>query len=160
MGCLIVIVLGAISAALIFSFGYADWLLITLGLIWIVSIILSLLKGHQGFGGRGNTDAQIVIAALFIATAVILPDFVSRKHCDQARKALSALAEAEEKYRAEHKTYTARLDILNLTTSPNVQIDLTKADEKSFTASASHRTCNKEGSPEIFIWDSSRGGLQ
>jgi hypothetical protein len=162
MGCLFVIVAGGVSAAMLFFFGYDDWVLIVLGLLWLASLAISVLNGHQGFGGRGNTDAQIVIAGLFIAAAITLPNYVNKKHCDQAKTALAELAGAEEKYRAEHKTYTAVLSLLNLSSNPNIQLEVNKADEKSFAASSSHGLCNKEkgGTPEIFIWDSSRKGLQ
>lgn len=161
MGCLFVLVLGGISAATIFFFGYPDWLLIVLGLLWLASLVFSALRGHIGFGGHGNTDLQIVIAGLFIASVIILPGYTAQKHCDQARTALGELAEAEQKYFSGHKTYNIGLDALNLTPDPNIQISVSKADEHSFVASASHRLCNrKDGAPEIFVWDSSRGGLQ
>lgn len=161
MGCLFVIVAGGTSAAMLFFFGYHDWVLIILSLLWLASLGISILNGHQGFGGRGNTDAQIVIAGLFIAAAIALPNYVNKKHCDQAKMALAELAEAEEKYRAEHKIYTATINLLNLSSNPNIQLEVTKADEQSFAASSSHRLCNKEKgeTPEIFIWDSSRGGF-
>lgn len=162
MGCLFVIVLGGLSAVMIFFFGYTDWVLIVLGLLWLASIVVSALRGHVGFGGRGNTDLQVVIAALLLATLVTFPDYLAQKHCDQARTALTELAEAQAKYFAARKTYTTGLDHLSLTPDPNIQIKMIVANEKSFIASASHRLCDKDkdGAPEILIWDSSRGGLQ
>lgn len=161
MGCLLVIVLGGITAALIFAFGYPGWVWIVLGLLWFAALVVSLLRGHQGFGGRGNTDAQIVIAALFIAVAIVLPDYTAKRHCDQARTTLMRLAEAEKEYLAGHKTYAAGIDALNLTLDPNVTVAVTRADERSFIASASHRLCfNEQGAPAVFTWDSARGGLQ
>lgn len=162
MGCLLVIVLGAATAALIFAFGYPGWVLILLGLLWLAALVFSLLRGHQGFGGRGNTDLQIVIAGLFLAAVVILPDFVAQKHCEQARSALAQLAEAEKRYLAEHRIYAAAVDALKLTLDPNVTLTITSADERSFVASASHRLCLDEPakSPVVFTWDSARGGPQ
>lgn len=161
MGCLLVLVLGGVSAAAIYFFGYPDWLLILLGLLWLASLVFSVLRGHIGFGGHGNTDLQIVVAGLFIAVAIILPGYTAQKHCDQARTALEELAEAEARYFAAHKTYRLGLDALNLASDPNIQISVSTADEHSFVASASHRLCNKkDGAPKVFVWDSSRGGLQ
>lgn len=161
MGCLLVIVLGTATAALIFAFGYPGWVWILLGVLWLAALVVSLLRGHQGFGGHGNTDLQIVIAGLFLAAVIMLPDFVAHKHCDQARAALAQLAEAEKEYLAGHETYAARLDALNLTLDPNVTLTITGADERSFVASASHRLClNDDKSPAVFSWDSARDGLQ
>lgn len=162
MGCLLVLVLGAASAAMTFFFGYHDWVLIVLGLLWLASLVVSALRGHIGFGGRGNTDLQIVIAGLFIAGLIVLPNYTAQKHCDQARTALTELAAAEAKYFAGHKTYSAELSQLSLTANPNIQIRMLSADAQSFSASASHRLCtkDKEGMPEVFVWDSSKGGLQ
>jgi Tfp pilus assembly protein PilE len=162
MGCLFVIVLGGASAAMILLFGYHDWVLIVLGLLWLAALVASILRGHVGFGGHGNTDLQIVIAGLFIAAAIVLPRYAAQKHCDQAKIALSELAHAENKYFAEHKAYTATLNLLNLTPDPNIQISVSKADAQSFTASASHSLCTRkaDGALEVFMWDSSRGALQ
>lgn len=159
MGCLMVIVLGGVSAAMVFFFGYHDWVLIVLGLLWLASLVVSALRGHIGFGGKGNTDLQLVIAALFIAGLIALPNYVAQKHCDQARAALTELAEAEAKYFAGHKTYTTALNLLNLMPKPNIQVSVSKADAQSFSAVASHSLCTKDGTPQIFIWDSSQGGL-
>ena len=161
MGCLFVIVLGAVSAASIYLFGYHDWVLIALGLLWLAALVVSLLRGHVGFG-HGNTDLQIVIAGLFIAIAIVLPDYTAQKPCKQAKTALRHLAEAEDQYFAEHKTYITTLNVLKLTLNPDVQIRIIKADEQAFAASASHRLCIKEkdGAPEVYMWDSSHGGLQ
>jgi hypothetical protein len=162
MGCLFVIVLGSLSAALTYFFGYPEWLMIALGVLWLASLVVSALHGHMGFGGKGNTDLQIAFTGMFLAVAIILPNYAAQKHCDQARTALKELAQAEQEYFSAHKIYTSTLDLLKLTLDPNIQINVTKADEKSFTASASHNQCLKqpEKTPEIFIWDSSRGGLQ
>lgn len=162
MGCLFVIVLGGASAAMIFLFGYHEWVLIVLGLLWLASLVASVLGGHVGFGGHGNTDLQIVVAGLFIAAAIVLPNYAAQKHCDQAKTALTELAQAENKYFAEHKAYTPALNLLSLAPDPNIQISVSKADAQSFTASASHSLCTKkkDGAPEVFTWESSRGGLQ
>ncbi len=50
MGCLFVIVLAGISAALPFFFGYPFWVLIVLGSLWLAVVIFSAIFGHRGFG--------------------------------------------------------------------------------------------------------------
>ena len=159
MGCLFVIILGGATAALTFFFGYQGWLLAGLCLAWLAAIIHAVLTGHHGFGGRGNTDAQILIAGLFIAGAVILPDYIAQQHCDQAQAALNELSEKEAEYFANHKTFTAEISLLGLTPDPNIRIGVPRADAHSFTASASHRLCTgKDGAPEIFTLDSAQNG--
>lgn len=162
MGCLFVIVMWAVSAAMIYFFGYPEWVLITLGLLWLASLVFSLISGHTGFGGQGNTDAQIVIAGMFITAGIILPLYSDTKPCNQARTALGKLAAAENGYFAEHKAYIGDLNLLHLKQNPEVQLKVLKADEKSFTASASHNLClnEKDGKPDIFMWDSAQGGPQ
>ena len=162
MGCLFVIVLGVVSAAAIYFLGYAKWVIFILGLLWLVSMIASALLGHVGFGGKGNTDLQIVIAGLFITAAIILPNYVNKQHCDQAKTSLQDLAAAESSYFAGHNTYATELDTLQLTPDPNVQVMVIRADGESFTASASHRLCDndKDGAAEVFTWESAQGGLQ
>jgi hypothetical protein len=159
MGCLFVLILGGVSAAMIFFFGYPDWLLIVLGLLWLASLVVTALQGHMGFGGHGNTDLQIVIAGLFITAALVVPNYTNQKNCAQPKTALNELAKSEAAYFALHKTYTDDLSLLNLTPDPNIQVKVIKADEKSFTASASHRLCtNKQDrTPVEFTWDSSHG---
>lgn len=162
MGCLLVLILGGVSTAMIFFFGYPDWLMYVLGLLWLVSLLFSALRGHMGFGGQGNTDLQIVITGLFIAVLMISPKYAAQKHCDLAKSSLRELAEAEGKYFAGHGTYTDRLNSLSLTQDPNIQIRVNKADGQSFIAAASHNACINENDrmPVVFVWDSSRGGLQ
>ncbi len=161
MGCLFVILLGALSAAAFYFIGYPDWLLTALGLLWLAAVVFSALRGHVGFGGHGNTDLQIVLAGVFIAAAIVLPKYAAQKHCDEAKMALRELAQAEVQYFAAHKTYTADLAPLKLAPDPNIQVGVTRADERSFSATASHRLCSKkDDSPELFVWDSSRGGMQ
>lgn len=161
MGCLFVILLGALSAAAFHFIGYPDWLLIALGLLWLAALVFSALRGHVGFGGHGNTDLQIVLVGMFIAAAIILPKYAAQKHCDQAKAALRELAQAEAQYFATHKAYTADLASLKLASDPNIQVSVTRADERSFNATASHQLCSKkDGSPELFVWDSSREGMQ
>ena len=76
--------------------------------------------------------------------------------------ALTKLADAENKYFAEHKTFTNDLHVLRLALKPEVNISILKADEQSFIASASHKSCDKDndGKPDVLMWDSARGGLQ
>ena len=162
MGCLFVIILTGASTALIYLFGYSFGVMVILGLLWLLALVVSALSGHHGFGGHGNTDLQIVIAGLAITAAIIVPYYNAQKPCEQAKMALSKIADAEKKYFSKHKVYATELSFLDLAQNPEVNIMIPKADERSFIAAASHRSCNsdKNGTPNVFIWDSAKGGLQ
>lgn len=162
MGCLFVLVLAGVSAAVIFLFGYSNVAMIVLGLLWLAAAVYSAIFGHRGFGGKGNTDLNIVTAGMFIAAAIIIPQREAQKPCNQARAAMTKLADAENKYFSEHKTFTNELQLLRLTLKPEINISIFKADEQSFIAAASHRLCDKDndGEPDVLMWDSARGGLQ
>lgn len=73
-----------------------------------------------------------------------------------------AFAVAENKYFSEHKTFTTSLNFLNPMQNPEVSLTILKADEQSFVAAASHRLFDndKNGTPDVFMWDSAKGGLQ
>jgi hypothetical protein len=168
MGCLFVLVLAAVTAAMTYLFGYALWTLIVLGSFWLAALIASAIFGHTGFGGRGNTDLMIVIAGMFITAAIMIPGYGAKTPCtlkvppcNEARSSLAKLADAENDFLASHKTFTADLDILNLKRNPPVRITVLKADEMSFVAISSHMACRDEGGkPKVFTWDSAKGGLQ
>ncbi len=106
-------------------------------------------------------DLQIVIAGVFITVAIILPNYNAQKPCNQAKIALRKLADAENKYFSEHKAFTTELYLLNLTPNPDIYIMIIKGDEQSFIAAASHRLCSKDKNetPNVFMWDSAKGGL-
>ncbi len=162
MGCLFVLILAGASAAMISIFGYPLWVMVVLGLLWLAALVVSALAGHHGFGGRGNTDLQFVIAGVIIAAVIIIPSYAARQPCNQAKTALRKLAEAENKYFLDHNTFTTEVHSLNLTPNPDVSVVIIKGDEKSFTATASLRLCveQKNGTPKVLVWDSARGGLQ
>ena len=162
MGCLIVIIMGAVSAAAIYFIGYADWVIILLAVLWVVFLLIAALTGHVGFGGKGNTDLQIVIAGMAIVAAILLPKFTHHRQCELPRTLLRDLAAAETDYFTSHNTYTSDPDALKLAADPNVRINIQSADTVSFTATASHRLCDddKDGEPDAENWDSARGGLQ
>jgi len=162
MGCLFVLVLAGLSAAMIALFGYPLWVMVVLGLLWPVAVLFSALYGHRGFGGGGNTDLNIVIAGAFIAAAILIPHYNAQGPCNQAKTALRKLADAENKYFSGHKAFTAELSLLNPAPNPDVSIKIMKGDEQSFTAAASHRLCDKDknGTPDVFMWDSAKDGLQ
>lgn len=162
MGCLLVLVLAGVSAAVIFLFGYSNVVMIVLGSLWLAAAVYSAIFGHRGFGGKGNTDLNIVIAGMFITGALIIPQREAQKPCNQARTALTKLADEENKYFSEHKIFTNEFQLLRLTLKPEVNISIFKADEQSFIATASHRLCDKDndGKPDVLMWDSARGGLQ
>jgi len=162
MGCLLVLVLAGVSAAAIFFFGYLNWVLIVLGVLWLVAAGYSLIFGHRGFGGGPRTDLLIVVAGMCITAVIIIPQSEAQKPCNQPKIALRKLADAENKYFSEHKTFTKDLQLLRLSLKPEVYIYVAIADEKSFIAEASHKLCDKDndGEPDVLMWDSARGGLQ
>jgi hypothetical protein len=155
MGLIFVLVLAGITAAMINFFGYAAWVMIVLGVLWLASLVYCVVFGHHGFGGKGNTDAQIIIAGMFITIAILIPKFEAQNPCNQAKQALTKLARAEYKYFSAHKSYTKDLQLLDLELKPEIEISIAKADENSFTAAASHKLCQN-----TLIWDSDKGGLQ
>jgi hypothetical protein len=162
MGCLLVLILGGVSAAAIYFLGYSNWALIILGVLWLAATVYSFIFGHRGFGGGPRTDLLIVIAGAGITAVLIIPNYTAQKPCNQARIALTKLADAENKYFSEHKTFTNELHVLRLTLKPEVNISIFKADGLSFIATASHKLCDKDndGKPDVLMWDSARGGLQ
>ncbi len=162
MGCLLVIIMGAVTAAMTYFFGYPEWVLVLLGVLWLASLVFSTVAGHTGFGGGGNTDLMMVIAGIGIAAAIIVPNYTAGNPCNQAKAALKKLDAAEYAYFDAHKIYTADLGALGLAPNPDIQIKVIKADAQSYSASASHKLCprEKDGAPEVFMWDSAQGGLQ
>lgn len=162
MGCLFVLVLAGVSTAMISIFRYSLLVMAVLGSLWLAALVYSAIFGHRGFGGGGNTDLSIMIAGMFITAAIIIPRYEAQKPCNQARRALTELANAENEYFSAHKAFTAELNLLNLTQKPEVYILILKADEKSFSAAASHYLCYKDKSkePDVLMWDSARGGIQ
>ena len=161
MGCLLVVVLAGVSAASVYLLGYPLWTMVVLGLLWLAAMVLSLLRGHTGFGSHGNTDLMIVIAGFVITASILFPKYVAQKPCDQPRRTLEKLAEAENRYFSEHKTFTIDAGALKMTRNPDVHIIIYRGDDRSFAAAATHRSCtDNNGTPKVFIWDSGRGGLQ
>ena len=162
MGCILNIALAGASSVLISLFGYALWVVVIVGLLWLSAIVVSGIFGHHGFGGHGNTDLQIVIAGLAIAAAIIIPKYNAQTPCNKVKITLARLAEAENKYFSGHKTFTTELNLLDLKQNPEVSITISKANQQSFIAAASHRLCSKDenGTPNVFIWDSAKGGLE
>jgi Tfp pilus assembly protein PilE len=162
MGCLFVIILGVLSAAMTYFFGYALWILIVLGVLWLAALVFSAIFGHRGFRGGGNTDLPFVIAGLGIAAAIIIPNYQEQQPCNQARAALIKFAETQREYFIGHNTYASEIYLLNLKQNPDVYIMTLKADAESFMAAATHSACNEDGqgTPKVFTWDSAKGGLQ
>ena len=162
MGCLLVLVLAGVSTAATYFLGYSNWVLIVLGLLWLAAAGYSFIFGHRGFGGGPRTDLLIVVAGASITAILIIPNYTAQKPCNQPKIALRKLADTENKYFSEHKTFTKDLQLLHLTLKPEVYIYVAIADEKSFIATASHKLCDKDndGKPDVLMWDSARGGLQ
>lgn len=161
MGCLIVVILGSLTAAAIYFIGYKEWVFIALGALWLGALVFSFLFGHRGFGGGPRTDLQIVLAGAFIAAMLIIPEYHEQKPCNQARTALKNLAAAEREYFSQHRTYTNDIGLLNIKQNPQVTIIMLRADEQSFVASSSHDLCYEDDrkEPKLFFWDSLRGGM-
>ncbi|HBU05483.1 MAG TPA: hypothetical protein DEA95_02570, partial [Nitrospiraceae bacterium] len=113
---------------MIYFFGYPLWVMVALGSLWLAAALYSAIFGHRGFGGGPRTDLLIVIAGAGITAAVIIPQFEAQKPCNQARTALMKLADAENTYFAEHKTYTKDLQLLRLSLKPEVNISIVKSD--------------------------------
>lgn len=162
MGCLFVIVLGGVSAGMIYFFGYASWAMIVLAALWFFAAVFSFFYGHHGFGGGGNTDFLIMIAGIGITAAIIIPKYAAQKPCIQAKTALIKIADAENKYFSEKKTFTKEMSRLNLGINTEADIIIIEADEKHFVAISSNRLCDKDknNQPDVFIWNSAKGGLQ
>ncbi len=162
MGCLLVVVLGVLTTGGVLLFGYPAWLMAVLGVLWLAALVLSAVRGHHGFGGGGNTDLMIVLAGALITLAVLVPNYAARRPCAQARTALRELGEAEREYFEAHKSYTADLGLLKLKPNPQVKIVILKGDDQSFVATATHPGCTsgKGGAPQVFLWDSTKGGPQ
>lgn len=131
-------------------------------MLWLAALAVSLVKGHRRFGGGPRTDLQIVIAGAFITAAIIIPKYNAQKPCNQARIALRKLVETENEYFSGHKTFTTNINLLNFKQNPHFYIIIPKGDENSFAAAVSHLSCdeNKDGTPDVLMWDSARGGLQ
>ncbi len=161
MGLMFAIVLGGITAGLTYFFGYSLWVMIVLGVLWLAALVISAPSGHHGFGRRGNTDLMIVVAALVIAAAIVVPNYSRQTPCNRARSALVSLAEAEKEYLARHGTYAGHISLLDVKQDPGIFVMILRGDKTSFAAAASHDKCiQKDGSPRMFIWDSARGELQ
>jgi Tfp pilus assembly protein PilE len=162
MGLLLALMLGGVSAALTYVFGYPLWVMIVLGLLGLAAVVLSAIAGHHGFGGGGNTDLLIVIAGAAITAALLVPRYVAQHPCSQARAALARLAEAEKAYFADHKTYAANLTYLNMEQPPHIYLSILRGDDQSFLAVASHSACDNDtkGTHNVYMWDSAKDGLQ
>ncbi len=162
MGFLFVIGLGILTAAAVVLIGYKAWVMTALAILWISALIYSYFFGHRGFGGGPNTDVQIVLAGAFITAAILTPKYNAQKPCNQDRDAIRKLVAAENEFFAAHKTYTTDMNLLKFKPNPHMYIQLLRGDEQSFAAAVGHLSCdeNRDGTPDMLIWDSARGGLQ
>jgi hypothetical protein len=161
MGCLFIIILAGVSAAMIAIFGYSLWVMGILAALWLAALVFSFLFGHRGFGGGPNTDFMIMLAGVCIAVAIIIPEYHAQTPCAQAKIALKKVASAENEYFSKHKAYTLDLNLLDMKQNPEVYIMMLRADEKSFLAVATHASCEEEntGILRVFMWNSERGGI-
>ncbi len=161
MGLIYSLFLGGVTAALTYFFGYSPWVLIVLGALWLAALIMSFGTGHHGFGGRGNTDLMIVIAALMITAAIVIPKYVHQTPCHQAREALKSVAAAQNEYKSRHGTFAPYAHLLEIKKTPDISVLIVMGNTEFFVAVASHNNCKeKDGTPRVFTWDSLRGGMQ
>ncbi len=161
MGLIYSLFLGGVTAALTYFFGYSPWVLIVVGILWLAGLVISFGTGHHGFGGRGNTDFMIVIAALAITVAIVMPKYVQQAPCNQAREALKSVAAAQNEYKARHGTFAPYIHLLEIKKTPDISVLVVMGNTEFFVAIASHKDCKeKDGTPRVFTWDSLRGGIQ
>ena len=161
MGLIFSILAGGITALLTYFFGYPVWVLIILGVLWLAALVISFAAGHHGFGGRGNTDLMIVVAALFLAGAIIFPKYVQQTPCNRMRSTLEKLDRFQKDYHARNSTYASQLGIGDFKHDPDVEILVIFAGPTFYIANASSPGCKqKDGAPRTMTWDSMRGGLQ
>ena len=95
MGCILAIICVAIGAALLALFGPALWVLIVIAVITLGCLTVVIFGGHRGFGGGGNTDLMMFVAAIGIAAAIAIPQF-SKSHLNEI--ALPELQAAYERF--------------------------------------------------------------
>jgi len=161
MGLIYSLFVGGLTAALTYFFGYSLWVLIVVGILWLAALIISFGTGHHGFGGRGNTDLMIVIAALMITAAIVIPKYARQTPCYQARQALENVAAAQNEYKSRHGTFAPHAYLLDIRQNPDIPVLIVMGNTEFFVAVASHKNCKeKDGTPRVFTWDSLRGGMQ
>ena len=92
-----------------------------------------------------------------------------RVNCLAAQGGLEEVAAAEMAYFTKHKTFYKDIGSLPgfeyesyLSYYPDTSIKIVKADKESFVTKAFHPGCDvdEDGSPDEFVWDSAKGGLQ
>lgn len=161
MGLIFSILAGGITALLTYFFGYPAWVLIILGVLWLAALVISFGTGHHGFGGGGNTDLMIVIAALGITAALIVPKYIQQTPCNRMKATLQSFDRYQKEYRSRNPLYASQLDISDFKHDPDVEVIVIYAGPEFFVARTSSPGCkNKDGTPRVITWDSMRGGLQ
>ena len=161
MGVIFSVVAGGITALLTYFFGYPPWVLIVLGVLWLAALVISFCTGHHGFGGGRNTDLMIVIAALCITAAIIIPKYIQQTPCNRMKATLQNLDRYQKDYRARNALYASQLNIGDFKHDPDVELIVVYAGPEFFVAQTSSPGCkNRDGTPRVMTWDSMRGGLQ
>ncbi len=161
MGLIYSIIAGGITALLTYFFGYPAWVFIILGVLWLAALVISFGTGHHGFGGGGNTDLMIVIAALFLTGAIVFPKYVQQTPCNRMKATLQNLDRYQKEYRARNSLYASQLAISDFKHDPDVEVIVAFANPEFFIAHASSPDCkNKDGTVRVLTWDSAKGGLQ
>lgn len=139
-GPLIAIVGIALSLGLTKLVGYAPWLLVLLGVLWLAALTFVWFFGHRSFGTRANTDFTIAFAGLAVTLAVMVPKYVESQPCGQARLMLTRAAKAEEKWRDAHGLFTSEVSALELDSFPDVKLSVT-TDGGVYEVVATHPAC-------------------
>jgi hypothetical protein len=161
MGLIFSILAGGVTALLTYFFGYPVWVLIILGVLWLGALVISFATGHHGFGGGGNTDLIIVIAALALTAAIVVPKYAQQTPCNRMRATLEKLDRFQKDYHTRNSLYASQLDIGDFKHDPDVEVIVIYAGPAFFVAQTSSPGCkNKDGTPKTMTWDSMKGGLQ
>ena len=130
-------------------------------------------------GWMGELPSFILLMAGAVVMVGVFKEYyadpyMEKVYCNQPQIDIVNLAFAQEAYFTDHKKYIvtgdgSNLDKENFEKSPDVTIKLSGGVVKTpdgpveyFVAHASHKGCDMDddGKPDIFVWDSSKGGLQ
>ncbi len=75
MGFLLALLVLFLSFGLLFLFDPNYWVLVVIATVFSAGLMCTIVFGHRGFGGRGNTDLLIYVFILGIASAIAIPKY-------------------------------------------------------------------------------------